>query len=131
MGYSEGSFARVIDAVGPSTPLLPSVKTEPDFLCGNEFDTLEEEIAFFQHHGLVVEEVEIDIRLRPGQLLVFDNLAFAHGRRGQRQPGELHQRIFGNRRVSPAVQVGVRERWISAFYASTNEAIPNVSVSRP
>ena len=40
MGYSEGSFARVIDAVGPSTPLLPSVKTDPDFLCGNEFDAL-------------------------------------------------------------------------------------------
>ena len=67
MGYSEGSFARVIDAVGPSAPLLPSVKTEPDFLCGNEFDTLGAEIAFFQRHGLVVEEVEIDIRLRPGQ----------------------------------------------------------------
>ena len=130
MGYSEGSFARVIDAVGPSTPLLPSVKTDPDFLCGNEFDALGTELAFFRQNGLDIEEVEIDIVLRPGQVLVFDNLAFAHGRRGQRRPGELHQRIFGHPRVSPVVQVRLREKWISAFYAaSAGETIPNMSVS--
>jgi hypothetical protein len=57
------------------------VKTDPDFLCGTEFDTLGSELAFFRRHGLEVEDVQIDIVLRPGHLLVFDNLMFAHGRR--------------------------------------------------
>jgi hypothetical protein len=131
-GYSEGSFARVIDAATTSAPLLTSVKTHPDFLCGMEFDTFGQELAFFQQHGLDVEDVEIDIVLRPGQLLVFDNLAFAHGRRGQRQPGELHQRIFGHERLSPADQQGVRERVLSAFYPSfTDESTIASSVSIP
>ena len=118
-GYSEGSFARVIDAAGTNPPLLVSVKTDPDFLCGTEFDTLGAENAFFRRHGLDVEAVEIDLVLRPGQLLVFDNLAFAHGRRGQRQPGELHQRIFGHLQLSLADQYGIRERVLSAFSAAS------------
>jgi hypothetical protein len=131
-GYSEGSFARVIDAAAATRPLLTSVKTDRDFLCGMEFDTLSAELAFFQRHGLRIEDVEIDILVRPGQLFVFDNLAFAHGRRGQRQPGELHQRIFGHRRLSPADQLRVRERVLSAFYASsTNEATHGSPVSIP
>jgi hypothetical protein len=131
-GYSEGSFARVIDAAATSPPLLASVKTDPDFLCGTEFDTWGAELAFFQRHGLDVVDVEIDIVLRPGQLLVFDNLAFAHGRRGQRQPGELHQRIFGHQQLSPADQLGIRERVLSAFYApSTDRATSASPVSIP
>ncbi len=122
-GYSEGSFARVIEAAATSPPLLPSVKTDSDFLCGTEFDTLGEELAFFQRHGLDVEDIEIDIVLRPGQLLVFDNLAFAHGRRGYRQPGELHQRIFGHRRLSPAGQQAVREKVLEAFYAPSTDKL--------
>jgi hypothetical protein len=132
LGYSEGSFARVIDATTTSPPLLASVKTQPDFLCGMEFDTFGQELAFFQRHGLDVEDVEIDIVLQPGQLLMFDNLAFAHGRRGQRQPGELHQRIFGHERLSPADQQGVRERVLNAFCAtSTDESTTASSVSVP
>jgi hypothetical protein len=137
MGYSEGSFARVIDAASANPPLLPSVKVEPDFLCGTEFETLGAELAFFRGQGLEVEDVEIDLLLRPGQLLVFDNLAFAHGRRGGRQPGELHQRIFGHQRLSPADQLGVRDRVLDAFYApSTDESTmprstPALSVSIP
>lgn len=33
-GYSEGSLVRVIEAVVAAPPLLPSVKADPDFLCG-------------------------------------------------------------------------------------------------
>ena len=130
-GYSEGSFARVIDAAGTSRPLLVSVKTEPEFLCGTEFDTLGAEDAFFRRHGLDVEEVEIDLVLRPGQLLVFDNLALAHGRRGRRRPGELHQRIFGHRQLSPAGQQGIRERVLSAFTSRPHDSPPASSVSLP
>jgi hypothetical protein len=127
-GYSEGSLARVVDAASSIRPLLASVKVEPDFLCGTEFDTSGAERAFFLRHGLDVDGVEIDVVLQPGQLLVFDNLAFAHGRRGKRQPGELHQRIFGHRQLSPAGQSVIRDRVLSAFYpSSTNES----TVPRP
>jgi len=51
-----------------------------------EFESLNAELAFFRRHGLHVEEVTIEVALRPGQLMVFDNLALAHGRRGRRQP---------------------------------------------
>jgi hypothetical protein len=70
-GYSEGSLARVIEAAVAASPLLPSVKADPDFLCGMEFDSLSAELAFFQRHGLDVEEVAQDVALRPGQVMVF------------------------------------------------------------
>jgi hypothetical protein len=132
-GYAEGSLARVIEAAAAASPLLPSVKADPDFLCGMEFDSLDAELMFFRRHGLDVEDVAIDIALGPGQLLVFDNLALAHGRQGCRKPGELHQRVFGDRQLSPLEQLAVRDRVLSAFYAaSTHDAAragaPRVSV---
>ncbi len=116
-GYVEGSLARVVEAAAGSEPRLPSVKAEPDFLCGLEFSELRAELAFFERHGLRVEPVTIEVTLRPGELLVFDNLALAHGRRGTRAPGELRQRVFGHRRLDPAAQCEVRDRVLSAFSA--------------
>ena len=114
-GYVEGSLARVVEAAAASSPLLPSVKVDPDFLCGMEFESLRSELAFFERHGLRVEDVEVAVALRPGELLVFDNLALAHGRRGPRRPGELHQRVYGHRRLSPAAQCALRDRVLRAF----------------
>jgi hypothetical protein len=117
-GYTEGSLARVIEAAAAISPLLPSVKTDPDFLCGMEFGSLRSELAFFERHRLHVADVQIEVALRPGELLVFDNLALAHGRRGTRQPGELRQRIFGHEGLSPAAQRELRDRVLSAFDTS-------------
>lgn len=40
-GYVEGSLARIVEAAaGECSPFLPSVKVEPGFLCGLEFDSL-------------------------------------------------------------------------------------------
>jgi hypothetical protein len=63
----------------------------------DEFTSLAAEIELFADRELQLEPVEIEVWLRPGELLVFDNLALAHGRRGTRQPGELNQRVFGTR----------------------------------
>lgn len=114
-GYVEGSLARIVEGAAASSPQLPSVKAEPDFLCGTEFDSLRSELAFFEQHSLRIQDVEIEVDLRPGELLVFDNLALAHGRRGTRRPGELHQRVYGHRRVSPAAQSELRDRVLGAF----------------
>ncbi len=112
-GYTEGSLARIVEAVAALPPALPNVKT-PGFLCGMEFDSLRAELAFFQSHGLNVQDVQIEVGLQPGELLIFDNITLAHGRRGYRQPGELHQWVFG-RRLSPHDQREVRDGLLDAF----------------
>jgi Taurine catabolism dioxygenase TauD, TfdA family len=114
-GYVEGSLARVVEGAAASSPCLPSVKSDPGFLCGTEFDSLRSEVAFFEQHGLRVKEAEVELDLQPGELLVFDNLAVAHGRRGTREPGELRQRVYGHRRLSRAAQCELRDRVLSAF----------------
>lgn len=114
-GYVEGSLARVVEGAAASSPRLPSVKADPGFLCGTEFDSLRSEVAFFEQHGLRVREVEVEVDLQPGDLLVFDNLALAHGRRGSRRPGELRQRVYGHRGLSRAAQCELRDRVLSAF----------------
>ncbi len=113
-GYSEGSLARVAEAAA-GAPRLPSVKSTPGFLCGMEFDTLAAEVSFFKCLGLDVDAVQVEVPLRPGDLLVFDNLALAHGRRGSRRPGELHQRVYGHRSLAPAAQRALRDRLLAVF----------------
>jgi hypothetical protein len=113
-GYVEGSLARIVEAA-TAAPVLPSVKAEPGFLCGLEFDSLSSELAFFARHGLSIDDAAIDINLQPGELLLFDNLALAHGRRGTRQPGELNQRVFGHH-LQPADQRKLRDDVLTAFH---------------
>jgi hypothetical protein len=118
-GYIEGSLARIVEAATGSPPDLPSVKTDPDFLCGLEFPSMTAELAFFARHGLRVEDVAVDVALQPGQLLILDNLALAHGRRGTRAPGELRQRVFGHKHLKPSAQRQLRDSVLSAFYTPT------------
>ena len=113
-GYCEGSLGRLVEAAA-GAPRLPSVKSTPGFLCGMEFATLADELDFFKRLGLDVGAVEIEIPLRPGDLLVFDNLRLAHGRRGSRRQGELHQRVYGHRLLVPAAQRALRDRFLAAF----------------
>jgi len=113
-GYSEGSLGRLVEAAA-GAPRLPSVKATPGFLCGMEFATLAGERDFFKSFGLDAGAVEVEIPLRPGDMLVFDNLALAHGRRGTRRQGELHQRVYGHRQLGPAAQRALRDRFLAAF----------------
>lgn len=122
-GYSEGSLARIIEAAAaPVAPILPSVKVEPGFLCGLEFDSLSSEQAFFSRYGLRLHDAEIEIPLQTGELLIFDNLALAHGRRGTRQPGELRQRVFGHH-LQPAMQSELRDRVLAAFCTTQSAGV--------
>jgi hypothetical protein len=116
-GYVEGSLARIVEAALGRPPALPSLPNDPDFLCGTEFACLVDEAGFFAQRAIVIEKALIEVQLLPSELLVFDNLALAHGRRGVRQPGELHQRVFGHRALPVAQQIMIRDRVLDAFAA--------------
>lgn len=114
-GYAEGSLARIVEAALGEPAVLPSVKAHPTFLCGNEFASLGDELEFFAERGLRLDSVETDVRLDPGEMLIFDNLLLAHGRRGTRRPGELNQRIFGHSALNVERQLELRDAVLAAF----------------
>ncbi len=115
VGYVEGSLARLVEAATGEAPILPSVSANPDFLCGHEFAELDAESVFFAGRGLDLAQAQIEIALQPGELLVFDNLRLAHGRRGVRRPGELRQVVFGHRALDRKGQAEVRDIVLRAF----------------
>jgi hypothetical protein len=94
---------------------------ERQFLCGLEFDALASEVEFFVRHSVPLDGIEIEIALSAGELLVFDNFAVAHGRRGIRQPGEVHQWVFGERAVGVTAQRRLRDRVLAAFDGQRSE----------
>ena len=102
---SEGVLARIVEAADGSAEL--PAKTSAGFMCGLEFDTIEDERSFLAGHRLDLDRVEHQIVLHPGQVLIFDNLRSAHGRLGTRQAEELHQLCFGYPSLSPADQTAV------------------------
>jgi hypothetical protein len=104
----EGVLARVVEALD-QTRDLPA-KDSDGFLCGMEFASLADERRYFARHGMSLESAEQEIVLEPGELLVFDNLVMAHGRRGQRQTNELHQLCVGFPSVEPADQAKLLEQ---------------------
>jgi hypothetical protein len=80
-----------------------------------EFDNLAAELSFFRSLGLDADAVQVEVLLRPGDLLVFDNLAVADGRRGSRRPGELRQRVYGYRSLSSTAQRVLRDRFLAVL----------------
>jgi hypothetical protein len=108
----EGILARVVEAID-QTDDLPI--RDDDFLCGMEFSMLEEEHRYFQSHGIPLEELEEEITLTGGELLVFDNLSVAHGRRGARPPGQLSQLCIGYRSLEPRQRSALVTRVLAAL----------------
>jgi hypothetical protein len=125
-GYSEGILGRLIDAADDGEPVLPSVRATEGFLCGTEFASANEERRFFEHCGLRPDRAETRIRLSPGELLLLDNLALAHGRLGRRSPGELHQRMYGYPCLSTRHQRGIRDKILDRFSPSQQTAYGGV-----
>ncbi len=112
-GYVEGILARLVEAVDDS-PTLPR-STDAGFLCGMEFESLAQEQAHFAERGLDLEAVEQRVLLGPGQLLLLDNLATAHGRLGVRRSLELHQLCVGFRNLEICEQSVLLGRVLNAF----------------
>jgi hypothetical protein len=111
LGRVEGILARLVEAADDS-PRLPR---PGDLLCGMEFETVAEEQVHLAHRGLDLHSVEQRVRLGPGELLLFDNLATAHGRVGLRRPLELHQLCVGFSRLGASEQSLLLRRVLGAL----------------
>ncbi len=112
----EGILARLVEAADDRWTL--PAPDDPDYRCGLEFASLAEEHAHFARHSLDLRPVEHHVRLAPGELLLLDNLATAHGRTGVRGPEELHQLCVGYRALEPARQRTLLIGVLAAFGAA-------------
>lgn len=112
-GYVEGIFARLVEAADDSPTLRLS--GDAGFLCGMEFESLAQGRDHFAGRGLDLDAVEQRVLLGPGQLLLLDNLATAHGRVGVRKPLELHQLCVGFRGLHLPEQSVLLRRVLEAF----------------
>ena len=110
--YVEGVLARLVEAADEGEASLPSAS---DCLCGQELESVADEHDHFAARGLRLEAVELLVSVQPGELLVLDNLATAHGRLGQRRENELHQLMLGHRQLGVARQIELRDRVLAAF----------------
>lgn len=111
----EGVMARIIECVD-ETQDLPA--QDAGFVCGMEFTSLDEEDRYFRQHGMRLQEAEQSVVLRSGELLLFDNQAIAHGRRGRRTTRELHQLCIGLKAVDRAAQAQVVAALAARFVAT-------------
>jgi hypothetical protein len=114
--HVEGILARLVEAADDCPTLPPP--DDPNYRCGLEFASLAEEHAHFARHSLELGRVEHHVRLAPGELLLLDNLATAHGRLGVRTPEELHQLCVGYCGLEAARQRMLLVRVLAAFGAA-------------
>jgi hypothetical protein len=127
--YVEGILARVIEAADAS-PSLPRAG-EAGFLCGMEFASRADERAHAAERGLDLDRAEEEVHLRPGELLLFDNLATAHGRSGRRAPLELHQLCVGYRGLDVPRERMLVRRVLADAFSGGESARPTREGSRP
>jgi len=111
----------LIEAADDS-PELPRPGAEQ--LCGMEFTSPSEERDHLLQRGLDIGSVEQRIRLGPGELLLLDNLATAHGRLGARDPLELNQRCVGYPTLDARRQAILLRRILDSFRGGTSSRSP-------
>lgn len=109
-------FARVLDAL-TEVPRLTNFRQTPASewysasIAGNEFRTRSDEAEFYRSLGIRLEELEVEVVLRPGDLLILNNMKLVHGRCGKRRGEELHQLLYGVQDV-PAETASAFRDWL-------------------
>jgi hypothetical protein len=109
---TEGILARIVACIDQTWDLPAK---DDDFLCGMEFNSIDEERRFYRRHGINLNLAEQAVTLAPGELLLFDNLAIAHGRSGRRNTRELRQLCIGIKSADRSVQAEVVESLAARF----------------
>jgi len=119
-GNRVSCFARILDALGSAPKLTNFQEIQKDrwysaSRAGHEFESDIEEQDFYQSFGLRLEDVEAHVVLRPGDLLVIDNVNAIHGRIGRRLSGEIEHFLVGMRNAPPATCASLRGWLIEQF----------------
>ena len=127
LGYTEGSLARIIEAAATSSgsPILPSVKVEPDFLCGLEFDSLPSERTFFSRYGLRVSRRRDRVRLEPGELLAIRQPSGRARPTRERANRESCVSASSATSLQPAAQRKLRDDVLRAFSPAKVRLVPD------
>jgi hypothetical protein len=91
----ENRFAALIDSdsAGFISEATQSANTDSAYL--------ELERSLFHEFGIDLGPVERRVRLRPGDMLLLDNVSIVHGRLGKRPARELWHMLFGVPDLSP------------------------------
>lgn len=114
-------FARVMDAVAGKTQLSDKIDTmigqcfTYDHSQGGEYG-LQQENEFFSNLGFNLARAEQQIVLKPGEMLVFDNMRCVHGRIGQRRKRELINMIYGVKTVGET-EINRYKQWLYELLA--------------
>lgn len=104
--YRLACFIRCLDALGDT----PELQEHIDKTVGQWFENenkmsadaaYEKELAFYRKHGIELPELEHQVALKPGQLLIVDNNRVIHGRIGKRRTKELFNYMWGVEKISP------------------------------
>lgn len=100
-------FARVVDAVAGTNELADYFdKTmaqwfqDPNNKDGGASKVMEKK--FYAERGIDLDSIEEDIVIKPGQLLIVDNMRTAHGRIGKRNAKETWQFMYGVSNATPS-----------------------------
>lgn len=122
-------FARVLDALAANHRLTNFKETPKDrwYVAsrgGNEFDGYDDEVKFYESFGLDIQSAQTCIKLRPGDLLVLNNIATIHGRRGVRQRGEIDQYLLGKHNVPIQESAGIRS-WLVDLLSNGCRDLPD------
>ncbi len=104
--YRLACFIRFLDALGDK----PELQEHIDKTVGQWFENdvkvgatnaHQKELAFYRKHGIDLAQLEHQIALKPGQLLLLDNIRVIHGRTGKRRTKELFNYMWGVEKISP------------------------------
>jgi hypothetical protein len=103
--YRLAAFVRFLDAMSAK----PVVQDQIDKTVGQWFgeerasekEAYQAEAEFFAKHGITLDGVEHQVKLKPGQLLLLDNTRVIHGRIGRRREKELFNFMWGVKAIGP------------------------------
>lgn len=110
-------FARILDAVTNRNELIDDIDntTGQWFDYSSEANSLINEQSFYFQCGLDLTQVEARVALKPGQLLIIDNMRCVHGRFGPRKSQEVYQFLFGVKSATPQMIDTYREWLVRQF----------------
>lgn len=130
-GHRVSCFARVLDALCAPHRLTNFRTTPRDqwyeiSAAGHEFQGFEEEQDFYAYCGVGLSAIEEQVVLRPGELLVVNNVRAVHGRVGRRVPGEVYQFVVGARQVLPG-NVSVLRHFLTESLSEPQSSLGSTS----